>query len=133
MKSKIVFFLGAALIAGPTLAHHSYAAFAMDKEITIEGVVVSYQLINPHVHLTVKVPPGAKDASQVGLWDVEGAAANIMRRQGWNAQTYKAGDPIKLVGRPMKTGDKGVALFYAIKPDGSRLYMDISRPKAAAK
>ena len=131
MKLRTLLLSGIAMAAAPVLAHHSYAAFDMKKFITIEGVVVSYQLINPHVHMTVKVPPGAKDPSQVGVWDVEGAAANIMRRQGWNAKTYKAGDPIILVGNPLKTGDKGIALSYALQPDGKQLYMDISRPKEA--
>jgi hypothetical protein len=123
----------AALVAAPTVAHHSFSAFDMEKAVTIEGVILSYQLINPHAHLTVAVPPGAKDSASVGIWDIEGAAANIMRRQGWNAQTFKRGDRIKLVGHPLKSGDRGISLFYVIKPDGSHLYQDIARPKPAAK
>jgi hypothetical protein len=29
----------------------------------------------------------------------------------------------------LKNGEKGASLFYAIRPDGSRLYQDIARPK----
>ena len=43
--------------------------------------------------------------------------------------TYKAGDPITLVGHPMRDGSKGISLFYTIMPDGKRLYHDIARPK----
>lgn len=120
-------------MAGPAVAHHSFAAFTMDREITIEGVVASYTLQNPHAHIVVKVPPGASDPALVGTWDVEGAAANIMRRQGWTATTLKAGDKIKLVGHPLKSGQKGLSLFYGIKPNGVRLYQDIARPKGVAK
>jgi len=131
MQLRRLFLLGIALCAAPALAHHSYTAFDMQKLITIEGVVLSYQLMDPHTHITVQVPPGTTGAAQVGIWDVEGAAASIMRRQGWHASTYKPGDRIKLVGNPLKSGGKGIVLSYAIWPDGKRLYTDISRPREA--
>ena len=53
-----------------------------------------------------------------------------MGRQGWTRSSYKPGDPIRLVGHPMRDGSKGISLFYAIKPDGTRLYHDIARPKS---
>jgi hypothetical protein len=31
----------------------------------------------------------------------------------------------------MKDGSKGASLFYAILPDGSKLYVDVARPKQA--
>jgi hypothetical protein len=51
-----------------------------------------------------------------------------MGRQGWNKLTFKADDQITLAGHPLKDGSKGAALFYAVLPDGRRLYMDIARP-----
>ena len=56
-----------------------------------------------------------------------------MARQGWTRATAKVGDRIKFVGHPMKDGSKGVSLFYAILPDGKRLYHDIARPKDDVK
>jgi hypothetical protein len=122
-----------AIIASRAMAHHSFSAFDMDKEVTVEGVVFSYQLMNPHAHMTVKVPPGGSNPAQAGTWDIEGAAANIMRRQGWTAQSFRPGDRVKLVGHPLKSGDRGLSMFYATKPDGTRLYQDIARPRAAVK
>ena len=45
-----------------------------------------------------------------------------MVSEGWDRMTYKHGDPITIVAHPMKNGSKGALLFYAIKPDGTRLY-----------
>ena len=85
------------------------------------------------MHFTVDVPRAAGvDPQTVGLWDVEGGSINISTRQGWTRATYKAGDHVRLVGHPMRDGSKGISLFYTIRPDGSRLYMDIARPKAAS-
>jgi hypothetical protein len=118
------------IVAGSVYAHHSFAMFEMDKDVTYTGVVLEYKWVNPHVHITVDIKPGLSvDPATVGTWDVEGGSTNIMGRQGWTRATFKAGDAITLVGHPMKDGSKGLSLFYAIMPDGKRLYHDIARPK----
>lgn len=118
------------VLASSAAAHHSFAMFDMDKDVTYKGVVTEYKWTNPHVHITVEIKsePGV-DPATAGTWDVEGGSMNIMGRQGWTRATFKAGDPITLVGHPMKDGSKGISLFYVIKPDGTRLYHDIARPK----
>jgi len=96
--------------------------------------VTEYKWINPHTHITVDIKAGpGVDPATVGTWDVEGSSVSIMTRQGWTPASYKIGDPIKLVGHPRKDGSKGISLFYAIRPDGSRLYHDIARPKDSAR
>jgi hypothetical protein len=110
-------------------AHHSFAMFDMNKDVTYEGKVVEYKWMNPHTHITIQVPATAKDPQTVGTWDVEGGSTNIMTRQGWSRATFKYGDPITVVGHPMKDGSKGISLFYVVMPDGKRLYHDIARPK----
>ena len=117
-------------MASPMYAHHSFAMFEMDKDVTYKGVVAEYKWTNPHVHITVEIKPeSGVDPATVGTWDVEGGSMNIMGRQGWTRATFKAGDPITLVGHPMKDGSKGISLFYVVRPDGTRLYHDIARPK----
>jgi hypothetical protein len=108
--------------ARPTFAHHSRAMFDMARNITYVGVVKEYRLQNPHSQIIVTVGPDAKDPSTVGTWDVEASSISIMLDEGWTKTTYKPGDPITVVAHPMKNGSKGVLLFYAIRPDGTRLY-----------
>ncbi len=122
--------VGVASIAVPAAAHHSFAMFDMDKSLEYRGVVTEWKWQNPHVHFNILVKTGnAADPGTVGTWDVEGGSVNIMTRQGWTRASYKTGDPIALVGHPMKDGSKGISLFYAIRADGTRLYHDIARPK----
>ena len=129
---RILAFVVLALIAVviPAHAHHSFAMFDMEKETVYVGTVVSYTWENPHSHIIIKVAPGAKDPSTVGTWDIEGGSVNIMGRQGWNRATFKPGDPITLVAHPMKDSSKGASLFFAVMPDGQRIYHDIARPSA---
>jgi hypothetical protein len=115
-------------------AHHSFAMFDMEKDVEYQGVISEWKWQNPHVHFTVDIAKGpGVDPKMVGRWDVEGGSVNIMSRQGWTRASYKVGDPIKIVGHPMKDGSKGISLFYAIRPDGTRLYHDIARPKDDVK
>jgi len=129
MKLPII-MMGAVAMAVPLLAHHSFAMFELTKDVSYEGTVVEYRWENPHTHIIVKVDPGSGDPATVGTWDVEGGSTNIMGRQGWTRVTFKAGDHVKVVAHPMKDGTKGASLFYAVMPDGKRLYHDIARPKA---
>ena len=129
-RAVLAVVLMIAASSGSLLAHHSFSMFEMDKNVTYTGVVVEYMWSNPHVHFTIDVTlaPGV-DQATVGRWDVEGGSTNIMTRQGWNRATLKPGDPITLVGHPMKDGSKGISLFYMIMADGKRMYHDIARPK----
>ncbi len=108
--------------ARPALAHHSRAMFDVARNITYTGVVDEYEFKNPHSHIIITVGPDAKDPSTVGTWDIEASSISVMDDGGWNRTTYKPGDPITLVAHPMKNGSKGALLFYAIRPDGTRLY-----------
>lgn len=126
--------LALALASVSPSAHHSFAMFEMDKDVEYRGIVREWRWQNPHVHFTLEVTKQTGgDPKHTGLWDVEGGSVNIMARQGWTRASYKAGDPIRLVGHPMKDGSKGISLFYAIRPDGTRLYHDIARPKDDVK
>jgi hypothetical protein len=108
--------------ANPTLAHHSRAMFDMGKNITYRGVVKEYRWQNPHSHIVITIGAGAANPSTVGTWTVEASAINLMTTRGWTPNTYKPGDPITVVAHPNKDGSNLVLLFYAIKPDGTRLY-----------
>ena len=134
LRGVVLAIGGFALASASLAAHHSFAMFDMDKNVEYRGVIKTWKWQNPHVHFTVDVPkaPGV-DPQTVGLWDVEGGSINIMTRQGWTRASYKAGDQIHLVGHPMKDGSRGISLFYAIRPDGTRLYHDIARPKDDVK
>ncbi|HXA75885.1 MAG TPA: DUF6152 family protein [Candidatus Acidoferrales bacterium] len=109
-------------VARPSLAHHSRAMFDIAKNVTYSGVVEEYRLQNPHSQIIITVGPDAKDPSTVGTWDIEASSINIMLSEGWDRMTYKPGDPITLVAHPMKNGSTRALLFYATKPDGTRLY-----------
>ena len=130
MAAKIGLIAGAclALAAGAATAHHSFGMFDMNKEVTLEGAaVVEYRWKNPHTHIVITVPDDAKDPATAGTWDIESASIAIMTRQGWNKSSFKAGDKITVIIHPLRSGEKGGALVYAIDKSGRKLYHDTER------
>ena len=98
---------GFALVSASVTAHHSFAMFEMDKDVEYRGVVSEWKWQNPHVHFTIDISKGPGiDPKQIGRWDVEGGSINIMTRQGWTRASYKVGDPVTVVGHPMKDGSR---------------------------
>ena len=123
-------FVGLLVTATSLSAHHSFALFDMEKDAEYVGVITTWKWQNPHVHFIVNVKPGSNvNPESVGTWDVEAASVNILSKQGWTRATYKPGDPVRLVGHPMKDGTKGISLFYVVMPDGTRMYSDVARPR----
>ena len=115
--------------AAPLIGHHSFAMFEMDKDVKLVGTIIEVKWQNPHTHFRIRIDKDKDiDPSLVGEWDIEGAAIAIMSRQGWTKNTLKIGDKATIVGHPLKSGEKGMSMFYLINPDGSRIYQDIARP-----
>jgi hypothetical protein len=70
------------------LAHHSFAMFDLEKEVTVEAVVKELQYQNPHVWIQIMVPDGHGGETE---WSIEGGAPGMMTRAGWKSSTLKAG------------------------------------------
>ena len=113
-----------AAVALPALAHHSFAMFDNRNQTTWRGNVVSMRWANPHVFITIDVPAGSP---QAGRWNIEGGSPNIMSRQGWRRNSFAPGDPITIVGYPLRDGTRGGSLYYALDREGTRLYHDVNR------
>ena len=108
MLSKF-FVPGAALVAAaafalPASAHHSYAMFAVDKNIPVEGTVKQFMWTNPHswIRLEVMDPQGKQQE-----WNVEMGSLTILVNLGWTPKTLLPGDKIKMTIHPMKSGLPG--------------------------
>ena len=89
---------GAALLGPPASAHHSYSAtYDPERLITVEGQLVSFTLRNPHTMVFVL----AEDESGTPQrWAIEWGAATLLRGEGIEGDTLKAGDRIIVTGLP---------------------------------
>jgi hypothetical protein len=97
------------------LAHHSFAMFDLEREVTVQAVVKELQYRNPHVWIEIMVPDGRGGETQ---WSIEGGAPGMMTRAGWKSSTLKAGDKVTLVMHPLKSGMPSGSLVRVTVPDG---------------
>ena len=91
----------ALLTAASAYAHHSFAAtYVVDKEIKIEGDLVSFMFRNPHSFVHVQAPD---DKGQAQRWAIEWAAAGQLN--GVTRDTLKQGDHVIVTGNPGRTAE----------------------------
>ncbi len=110
----------AVLLAAPASAHHSFAMFDAQKNVTLTGTVKVFEWTNPHTWVRIEVA-GANGALEV--WGVEGQSPNFLSRRAWSRNTFKAGDKVSIVVHPLKDGSKGGQFVSATMADGSTKLM----------
>jgi uncharacterized protein DUF6152 len=106
-------------VAAPALAHHSTAAFDMEKTIEITGTAEDFQWTNPHTWTNVKVEGSDESA---GIYGLEGMSPNYLGRNGWTKSTLKAGDKLTFQVHPLKDGRRGGFMVAVKMSDGTLLY-----------
>jgi hypothetical protein len=124
---RVMFLFHALLVAAaaPGLhAHHSFAAeFDVDRPLTLEGVVVEMQWVNPHSWLVIDVPN--KDGS-VERWRVEGGAPSALLRRGWNRNSLPPGTKVIVEAYQARSGENYVNARDITFPDGRKLFIGSS-------
>ena len=105
MKKHVLAVLAAAagllMLSGSALAHHSMAMYDQKRQITLTGTVTEFRLTNPHVEILFDVK---SDQGAIEHWSSIGDNPVVLRRKGWNRNTIKQNDQIKITGYPAKDG-----------------------------
>jgi len=129
----IIQILVAMLIMGEVaLAHHSAAGYDIEKRVAISGEVLKASFRNPHGTIELMGDAPAREVNAKGdiigaetttgealEWEVETAAANLLRRRAWDFKKVKKGDTLMLIGHPAKDGSSNLYLREIRFPDGT--------------
>lgn len=108
-------FCAAALMALPTLAHHSYAAYDLIQTITLKGTVESFHWSNPHSTFTLVLEPNGR--TEPIKWNIVTSGPAVLKRFGWTQHSLKPGDRISVVCNPMTDGSHGGRLHTVVLLD----------------
>ena len=96
--------LVAAFLVNPLVAsaHHSFGAeYDFNKPVTLHGIVVKWEMINPHSYITLDVK---NDDGSVTRWSVQAGAPSFLYRNGWRKDSVKPGDELTITGYMAKDG-----------------------------
>jgi hypothetical protein len=89
--------------------------FDTATQVTLTGVVTSFEWTNPHAYIEVDVPEGGGGTKH---WTIELGSTSILMRGGWKFNTLKHGDKITAVVNPLRNGEPGSLLSRITLPDG---------------
>jgi hypothetical protein len=90
------------LFSIPALAHHGTSNYSTTAQtITVDGTLTEFVWSNPHVYILFDVKD---EAGNVIHWAGEMNSPGVLKAAGWNRNTLKAGDQIKVTLRPNKAG-----------------------------
>ena len=135
MKEKIValfaLIVGVLIVAAPLAAHHGAAAFENDpaKRVTVKGTVVEWFWANPHCFLQFDVKG---DDGKMVRWVTETSNPPDMINRGWSIRSFKPGDEVTVVIRPVKSGKPVGSVIRVTKADGTVLSAGGEGPAPAA-
>jgi hypothetical protein len=110
---------GAALLALPAVAHHSFAVYERTKVVTLKGTVKTFQWTNPHVVIWLLVTPAG--GGEPEEWGLETTSPGVLTRSGWTRNSIKAGDQISVEFSPLRDGTHGGGLNSVTLATGEKL------------
>ncbi len=88
-----------ALAASSGSAHHPFASYHLDREVTVVGDIVRAIYGEPHSFLHIR-DSSAGDGKTVWIGELKGIST--LRSRGLTPQTLKAGERVTLRGNPGK-------------------------------
>lgn len=123
-KPSILFLAIAAawvLAAPPAAAHHSISAeFDQNQPVEFTGTITGLEWRNPHIYTHVEVK---QDDGTVVEYRVEGGPPNSLYRRGWNKDSVKIGEVVKVTGLRAKIKEsKNIGQATITTLDGRELY-----------
>jgi len=104
-------------------AHHSAAAQDFTKRVEMQGVVKSWEIMNPHGKLVIQVT----DTKGTRAIELETHSRNNVYRSGYRDGMIKAGDKIKVYIAPNRDGSDGGYLVAFETADGTKVGLDASQ------
>ena len=118
MRSRLVFILLVLVSSSSVLslarAHHSWPAnYYVDREISLEGVVLRYLWRNPHVFIYLEV---TNEEGEMEHWELEWGNTNVLTERGLSAETIREGDQLLVSGWPARSAAKRMNLQKLLRP-----------------
>jgi hypothetical protein len=112
--------LSAVLVLVPQAlrAHHGWAAFTSESQITLKGTVIEFHFVNPHSVVEFQVTD-AKGRKQV--WEGELTSRSNLTPRGWTATALEDKEEITVTGYPARNGSHAMRVTRIVLSNGKEL------------
>ena len=117
LHQSLLATLAFAAIAGPAVAHHSYAMFDMQKTVVLDASVTRFKWQNPHAFIEADVAVNGSSEH----WAIEMTSPNNLAQEGWKRTSLKQGDRVRIWVHPLRSGARGGSYAGVRLADGSTL------------
>ena len=121
MKNVPLIFLAlVAILFNPNLAraHHGWAAFAAESQITLKGKVTEFHFVNPHAVVEFEVKD---DKGQVQSWEGELPSRSALGPRGWTAASLGDKEEITITGYRARNGSHAMRVTRIALSNGKEL------------
>jgi hypothetical protein len=117
-----VLMAAAALAATVAWTHHAFTAqYDVDKPISVTGVVVKIEWLNPHAYFYVDVTDEA--TGNVVTWASEMGSPVVLLRRGWTRNSMRIGDVVAVDGILARDGSASLnAQSIVLAHTGQKLF-----------
>ena len=119
VKAVALASVAAFAVSVPASAHHSFAMFDANKEVTLQGQVKEFEWTNPHSWLRVMVMD--QKSGKPVMWAFELSSPARLTTMGMHADSVKPGDMVSVTFHPMKDGTRGGQFMQASLPGGKQV------------
>ena len=119
MKARVLALAGIIVAAPMTSvkAHHAFARFDSNREVTLQGTVKEFQWTNPHAWIVLTVDRKGRPEQ----WAIEMSGSSGLAREGWQPKTLTPGMAVTATIRPLRDGTNGGQFLEITLPDGTML------------
>ena len=117
LRQSLLAALAFAAVAGPAVAHHSYAMFDMQKTVVLDASVTRFKWQNPHAFIEADVTVNGSTEH----WAIEMTSPNNLAQEGWKRTSLKQGDRVRIWVHPLRSGARGGSYAGVRLADGTTL------------
>jgi hypothetical protein len=113
------------LLAGPAIAHHSFAAYDMSRTLTAEGTLKEFRWGAPHSSMVLIY----MDKGKPSMMSIVSGSPLMFSKQGFTPRDFKRGDKVKVTYHPNTGGQPGGAMA-SLKLSNGRAFSDSEAARA---
>jgi len=113
------------IVAGPAIAHHSFAAYDMNQTVSAEGTLKEFRWGAPHSSMVVIYREKGKERQM----SIISGSPLMFSKQGLTPRDFKRGDKVKVTFHPNISGQPGGAMA-SVKLASGKSFSDTEAARA---